>query len=165
MSCRRYSQPAPKTRQAVAQTATRQREALVPFQPKETNFRVRQLAEKDFRGVSSQKVGTALVIRHLGNMMRMETVQEACGVRQMKLRVAGLDANKEAVRGCMREARHVENRVVRLGQPVQGEHSQNPRERRAKHKKLKRAGNESRPLIGRAASDSQRISDGRRPVL
>ncbi len=69
----------------------------MPFQLKETNFSVCQLAEKDFRGVSSQKVGTALVIRHLGNVMRMETVQEARGVRQMKLRVAGLDANKKAV--------------------------------------------------------------------
>src|SRR5882762_3131382 len=66
MSCRRYSHPAPKTRQAAAQAATRQREALV--------------------------------IRHLGNMVRMEALQETCGVREMKLGVAGLNANKEAVR-------------------------------------------------------------------
>src|SRR5260370_7547189 len=164
MSCRRYSQPAPKTRQAVAQTATRQREVLVPFHPKETNFSFRQLAEKDFRGVSSQKVGTALVIRHLGNMMRMETVQEARGVRQMKLRVAGLDANKEAVRGCMREARHVENRVVRLGQSVQGEHSENRGERRAKNRNRKRDGNESRPPIYRRAAAIPRLTDDRPPV-
>src|SRR5260370_33960707 len=98
-------------------------------------------------------------------MMGMETVQEARGVRQMKLRVAGLDANKEEVRGCMREARHVENRVVCLGQSVKGEHSENRGKSRAKNSKLKRDGNESRPAIERAAADVQRISNGRRPVL
>src|SRR5260370_36468626 len=97
MSCRRYSQPAPKTRQTAAQAATRSREVLV--------------------------------IRHLGNMMRMQALEEAGGVRQMKLRVAGLNANKEAVRRCMREAMHVENRMVRLGEPVQSQHSENRGER------------------------------------
>src|SRR5260370_18384936 len=93
MSCRRYSQPAPKTRQTAAQAATRSREVLV--------------------------------IRHLGNMMRMQALEEAGGVRQMKLRVAGLNANKEAVRRCMREAMHVGNRRGRLGQPTQADESEN----------------------------------------
>src|SRR5216684_4613440 len=64
MSCRRYSQPEPKTRQTAAQAATRDREALI--------------------------------IRHLGNMMRVQALEEAGGVRQMKLRIAGFDTNKRS---------------------------------------------------------------------
>src|SRR6266576_4592781 len=83
----------------------------------------------------------------------------------MKLRVAGLDANKETVRRCMREAMHVENRMVRLGQSIQGEHTENSGERCAENRHLKGDGNESRPAIERAAANVHRISDGRRPVL
>src|SRR5712664_4376658 len=97
MSCRRYSQPEPKTRQTAAQAATRKRDALV--------------------------------IGHLGNMMRVQALEEARGVRHMKLWVAGLNANKETIRRCMREAMHVENRMMRLGQPVQSEHYENRGER------------------------------------
>src|SRR5712692_1209910 len=133
MSCRRYSQPALKTRQAAAQAAMRQREVLV--------------------------------IGHLGNMMGVEALQKARGLRQMKLPVAGLDANKKAVRGCMREAVDVENRMVRLGQPIQSEHSEYRGERCAENSQLKGNGNEGRPAIERAAADVHRISDRRYPVL
>src|SRR5437879_10371128 len=85
--------------------------------------------------------------------MSMEALQEARGVRQMKLRVAGLDANKETVRRCMREAMHVENRMVRLGQSIQGEHTENSSERCAENRHLKGDGNESRPAIERAAAN------------
>src|SRR6266849_2817714 len=71
----------------------------------------------------------------------------------MKFRIAGFDANKKAVRRCVREAMHVENRMVRLGQPVQGEHSEYRGERRAEHRELKSDGNESGPAIERAAAD------------
>src|SRR5437879_120401 len=97
--------------------------------------------------------------------MSMEALQEARGVHQMKLRVAGLDANKETVRRCMREAMHVENRMVRLGQSIQSEHTENSGERCAENGQLKGDGNESRPAIERAAANVHRISDGRRPVL
>src|SRR5713101_4638045 len=98
-------------------------------------------------------------------MMSMETLQEVRGVRQIKFRVTVFDADKKAVRRCMREAMHVENRVVRLGQLVQSEHAEHRGERRAENGKLKSDGNESRPTIERAAANVHRISDRHCPVL
>src|SRR5229473_662240 len=128
MSCRRYSQPAPRIRQTAAQAAARQREVLI--------------------------------IRHLGNVVCMETLQETRGVREMELWVASFDANEKAIRRCMREAMHVENGMVRLREPVQGEHSEHCGKRGAKNGKLKGDGNEGRPAIERAAGDIHGIGDG-----
>src|SRR5206468_5417214 len=97
MSCRRYSQPPPKIREAAAQAAARQREVLI--------------------------------IRHLGDMVRVDVLEQARDFLQMKLRIPGLDTNKKTVRGSMREAVHVENRMIRLVQFVQGEHTENRGER------------------------------------
>src|SRR5216684_4511361 len=60
---------------------------------------------------------------------------------------------------------HVENRMVRLGQFIQGEHSENSGEGRAENGELKGDGNESRPAIERAAANIHRISDRRGPIL
>src|SRR5712664_2299340 len=60
---------------------------------------------------------------------------------------------------------HVENRMVRLGQFIQGEHSENSGEGRAENGELKGDGNESRPAIERAAANIHRVSDRRSPVL
>src|SRR5229473_1403557 len=86
-------------------------------------------------------------------MMRMEALQEARGVRQIKFRIAGFDANKKAVRRGMGKAVHVEDRVVRLGQLVQGEHAKHRGDRRAENGKLKCNGNEGRPAIERATAN------------
>src|SRR6267143_738436 len=53
----------------------------------------------------------------------------------------------------MCEAMHVENRMVRLGQLVQGEHSENSGEGCAENCELKGDGNERRPAIERAAAN------------
>src|SRR5216683_1909017 len=106
-----------------------------------------------------------LVIVHLGNVARMEILQEPRGVREMKLRVAGFNANEEAVRRCVRETRHIENGVMWLRQFVQGEHAKNRRKRGAKNRELKRNRNEGRPAIQRAAADVHGISDRGGPVL
>src|SRR5713226_6396370 len=98
-------------------------------------------------------------------MMSMETLQEARGIRQIKFRIAGLDAHKKAVRGRVREAVHVENRMVRLGQPVQGKHSEHRGERRAENGKLKCHGNEGRPAIKRATANVHGIAAYIRPNL
>src|SRR5258708_32874539 len=76
----------------------------------------------------------------------------------MKFRIAGFDANKKAVRRCVREAMHVENRMVRLGQPVQGAHSEYRGGRRAEHRELKSDGNESGPAIEPAAADAHGVA-------
>src|ERR1700682_5357182 len=65
----------------------------------------------------------------------------------------------------MRKAMHVENRMVRLGQLVQGEHSENGGEGRAENGELKGDGNKGRPAIERAPANVHRIGDRRRPVL
>src|SRR5882762_7920319 len=98
-------------------------------------------------------------------MMRAEALQEARRLRKVELRIAGLDANKKAVRRGMREAMHVEDRMVRLRQLVQGEHAKHRGERRAEDGKLKSDGNESRPAIERAATDVHGISNRGSPVL
>src|SRR6266704_908872 len=97
--------------------------------------------------------------------MRMKILQEAGGVSQMELRIAGFDANKEAVRRCMREAMHVEYRRVRLRQPVQGEHYKYRGERCAENGKLEGDGNESRPAIERATSNVHWVAAHIRPNL
>src|SRR3981189_985735 len=65
----------------------------------------------------------------------------------------------------MRETMHVENRMVRLGQLVEGEHSENSGEGRTENGELKGDGNEGRPAIERAAANVHRIGDRRCPVL
>src|SRR4029077_17620781 len=83
----------------------------------------------------------------------------------MKLRVAGFDADKKTVRRRMCEAVHVENRMVRLRQLVQGEHAKYRGDRRAENGQLKGDGNEVRPAIERAAADVYGIGDRHSPVL
>src|SRR6267378_6194320 len=64
------------------------------------------------------KMREVLIIGHLGDVMRMHFLKDARGVRQMKLRVAGLDAKKEAVRRGVREAMNIENRLPQPHHPV-----------------------------------------------
>src|SRR5439155_23200130 len=65
----------------------------------------------------------------------------------------------------MRETMHVENRMVRLGQFVQREHTGNRCERRSENGQLKGDGNKSGPAIEGTAADVQRVGDRHRPVL
>ena len=72
-----------------------------------------------------------LVIMHLGNVMRVKPLQKARGIREMKLFVAGLYADKEAVCRGMRETVRIENGMMRLRQPVEGEHPEHGGKRSA----------------------------------
>src|SRR5438034_1389106 len=65
----------------------------------------------------------------------------------------------------MRETMHVENRMVRLGQFVQREHTENRCERRSENGQLKGDGNKSGPAIEGTAADVQRVGDRHSPVL
>src|SRR5207302_1061382 len=98
-------------------------------------------------------------------MVRVKFLEKARAFRRMEFRILRLDANKKTVRGGMREAVHVENRMIRLGQFVQGEHTENRGERRPENGQLKGDGNKRRPAIQRAAADIHRISNGGCPVL
>jgi hypothetical protein len=44
-----------------------------------------------------RRIREVLVIRHLGDVMRVKSLEEAGGLREMKLLVAGLDADKKTV--------------------------------------------------------------------
>src|SRR5882762_5809323 len=111
------------------------------------------------------KMREALIIGHLGDVMRMHFLKDARGVRQVKLRVAGLNAEKEAVRRGVREAMNIENRMMRLREPVQGEHAKHRGERRAENRQFESDGNKSGPAIGRAAADVERVGEDVDPVL
>src|SRR5208282_2589645 len=89
----------------------------------------------------------ALVIVHLGNVMCREPLQEARGFREIKLFVAGLNADEETVRRRMAEAMRIEDRVMRLRQPVKREHSKHGEERSTENGQLKCDGDEGRPAI------------------
>src|SRR6267143_4696342 len=84
------------------------------------------------------KMREVLIIGHLGDVMRMHFLKDARGVHQMKLRVVRLNAEKEAVRRGVREAMNIENRMMRLRKPVQGEHAKHRGERRAENRQIER---------------------------
>ncbi len=130
MSCRRYSQPAPKIKQAAAQAAARKREVSV--------------------------------IGHLGDMVSVNFLEDARAFLQTEFRILGLDTNKKTVGGGMREAVNIEDRMVRLGQFVEGEHTENRGQRRAENRQLKGDRNERGPAIEGTAADVLRIRDCRR---
>src|SRR5260370_33787332 len=71
------------------------------------------------------------VIGHLGDMVSVNFLEDARAFLHTEFRILGLDANKKTVRGGMREAVHIEDRMVRLGEFVQRQHAENCRERRA----------------------------------
>src|SRR5580704_854774 len=106
-----------------------------------------------------------LIIMHLGNVMRVKPLQKARRIRELKLLIAGLDANKKAICRCMAEAMRVENGMMRLWQPVEGQHPEDRRKRSTENGQLKRDGNEGRPAIERAPGDVHGITIDVRPVL
>src|SRR5215213_1582785 len=94
-----------------------------------------------------------------------EAAEELGRALAVELRVRGLDQHEEAVARGEREVRRVEDRVVRLGQPVQGEHAEDGEERRAEHSHLERDGYERGPAVGGLAADVQRVVDDEYVVL
>src|SRR5580704_2083145 len=83
----------------------------------------------------------------------------------MEFFVAGLDADKEAVRGSRPETMGIENRMMRLRQPIEGEHSENGGERSAENGQFEGDGNKGRPAIVGAPGDIQGIGVDVHPVL
>src|SRR5580658_1314734 len=59
------------------------------------------------------------------NSLRLQSFQKRLGLRQIELRVARLDAQKELVGRGPGEPLDVERRVIGRRQPVQREHSEN----------------------------------------
>src|SRR3974377_1714192 len=83
----------------------------------------------------------------------------------MKLGVACLYAQEKAVEGRVRKALDIEDGMVRLWQPVQGQHSEHGEERGSQDGEFKGDRNERRPAIQRATPDVHWIGQRSRPVL
>jgi hypothetical protein len=73
---------------------------------------------------AQSSIRKVLVIVHLGDVMRREPLKKTCGIGQMKFFVARLDANKKTVCRGMCEAVCIENRMMRLWQPVKRKHAE-----------------------------------------
>src|SRR5262245_58776737 len=72
--------------------------------------------------------------RNFGYPQRMKALQKRPGRVAIELRIRGLDAEKKSVARRAVERRDVEDRVIRRRQPVDREHPDKRRERRAEHR-------------------------------
>src|SRR5258708_24898854 len=101
----------------------------------------------------------ALLILHLANVMCIQAVEKLFGAGAIELRILRLDAKEEAVIRGQRETRRVEHRMMRHGQFVERQHSENGGNCRAEDGQLRSHPNKHRPSIERASADVQGISD------
>src|SRR5271157_918954 len=104
-------------------------------------------------------------IPDLADVLRGHALQEPGRFRQIEFRIARFDTQEEAVRGCVREAFHVEDRVIRLRELVQGQHAHHGEDGSAENGEFKSDGNERRPAIQRPAADIHGIGNRSNPVL
>src|SRR5438552_18518350 len=72
-------------------------------------------------------------VRNDGHLSRLERLHEPARRGQVELLVARLDAEEKPVAARERESRDVEHRVIRLRQPVERQHAEYRRERRAEN--------------------------------
>ncbi len=97
--------------------------------------------------------------------MRIQTFEKRLSACQIEFLVALLHHQEESVFRRQREARDIEDRMIRRRQAVHREHSENGAQSRAEYGELKGNRNECRPAIMRLAADVQRIADHIRVVL
>src|ERR1700739_1918806 len=104
-------------------------------------------------------------ILHLADMLSVEALQKARGLGQIEFGIASLDAEEETVGRSPREAVNGKDRVIRLWQLVQCQHTDNGKNRSAKNGQFEGNGNEGRPAVEGAPADILGISNGSDPVL
>src|SRR6266481_595550 len=111
-------------------------------------------------------VPEVLIIFHLVDVRGVESLQKAGGVLKVELRVARLDAQEEAFGGgVLDETVHIEERMMRAGEPIQRQHAKYGGERGAEHGEFKGDGNEGGPAVQRASANVERIGDDAYPIL
>src|SRR5262249_55986695 len=117
-------------------------------------------AEKKFSAVSARSaVMTVITCRSVRNgrhLSRLQRFQEPARLLEIELRIAGLDAEEEAVAAGEREPGHVEHRVIGHRQPVQREHAEDGRQGRGENRALECDRDEHRPAVVRLAADVDR---------
>src|SRR5713226_4897910 len=106
-----------------------------------------------------------LFIEHLGHMLRVNRLQEPGSLRQIKLGIGGFDAYEKAVRRGVAKPLGIENRVMRLRQPIQRQHAKYGESALSENGQLKRDGNERRPAIQGPAADIHGIANEVYPKL
>src|ERR1700675_3336601 len=111
-------------------------------------------------------VSRALIILHLGDVLRVERLQKSRGFCQMKLGIARLYADVEAVAaGTLRETTDVENRVMRARQAVESNHAEDGAERSAEYGEFEGDRDERRPAVKRAPGNVHRVADNVDPIF
>src|SRR5215475_13539312 len=101
----------------------------------------------------------------IAHLPRRQALQKIPRRRAVESRIARLNTEEKTVLRRQREARDVENRMVRMRQSVKRQHPQQRRERRRQHRQFKSHRNEHGPTVQRPAGDVQRPVDRRDPVL
>src|SRR5208283_5758715 len=96
------------------------------------------------RAVRSEEL---VFILHLADVLGRYTLQEPGGLCQVEFWIARFDAKEEAIGGRAREAFDAEDRMIRLRQFVQGEHTDHGKNRGAKDGQFKGDGNEGGPTV------------------
>src|SRR6516225_1888864 len=127
-----------------------------------------QAATKEAKSTSTRGIASEerlFFIVHLADMLGVDSLQETCGLAQIELGIASLDAEKETIGGSRCEAVDIEDRMIRLRQLVQGQHADNRKNRSAKDRQFEGDGDEGRPTVERTATNVLGISDDGDPVL
>src|SRR5215469_3043929 len=80
----------------------------------------------------------ALIILHLGHVLCMYALQKLRAIREIKLRVARLDAQIKTVIRSAGKAFHTEDWVMRLRQLVERQHAKHRENRSSQNRQFKR---------------------------
>ena len=106
------------------------------------------------------RVSVARFVRNGRHLPWTERVKEGARLLEIELRIPCLDAEKEAIAAGQREPRHVEDRVIRHRQAVQGQHAEHRRQGGDEDGALEDDWDERRPTEQRPAADVPGILDG-----
>src|SRR5581483_3321812 len=105
------------------------------------------------------------LVRNGRDLTRIQRFKKLARAFDVELRIDRLDADEKAIAARERESRHVEDRVIRLRQPVERQHAEYRRERRRENRALERHRDERRPAVERPSANVDRIRHRRNPVL
>src|SRR5271165_5860109 len=87
------------------------------------------------------------LMRHLRNRHRLQTLHESLRVNQVELGIGRLHAEEEFIAVDSGETIHVEQRVIRHGQTIQGKHPEDARKSSKQNRHLKRRNDKRRPGV------------------
>src|ERR671919_558547 len=95
--------------------------------------------------------------RYIDDLPWMKCVEEVAHFVELEFRISGLDDEEKLVARGLVESPHVEHRVIRHRQSVEGEHAEHGAECGQKNRAFEDDGDERRPGVVRLAADVERI--------